>query len=70
MVWSPTKDVRREVAKEDLGMNPTRKKEKRTTRKTWSNNIKKAMAARDLDEQDIQDRSRWRRGCEKRPQRM
>jgi hypothetical protein len=23
------------------------------------------MAARDLDEQDIQDRSRWRRGCEK-----
>jgi hypothetical protein len=28
------------------------------------------MVARDLDEQDIQDRSRWRRGCEKRPQRM
>jgi hypothetical protein len=22
MVWSPTKDVRREVAKEDLGMDP------------------------------------------------
>jgi hypothetical protein len=39
-------------------------------RKTWSNNIKEAMAARDLDERDIQDRSRWRRGCEKRPQRM
>jgi hypothetical protein len=34
-------------------------------RRTWSN-IKEAMAARDLDEQDIQDRSRWRRGCEKR----
>jgi hypothetical protein len=32
MVWSPTKDVRREVAK-DLGMDPTRKKEKRTTTK-------------------------------------
>jgi hypothetical protein len=39
-------------------------------RRTWSNNIKEAMVARDLDEQDIQDRSRWRRGCEKRPQRM
>jgi hypothetical protein len=38
--------------------------------RTWSNNIKEAMAARDLDEQDIQDRSRWKRGCEKRPQRM
>jgi hypothetical protein len=46
------------------------KKEKRTTTKTWSNNIREAMAARDLDEQDIQERSRWRRGCEKRPQRM
>jgi hypothetical protein len=33
MVWSPTEDVRREVAKEDLGMDPTRKKEKRTTAK-------------------------------------
>jgi hypothetical protein len=33
MVWSPTKDVRREVAKENLGMDPTRKKEKRTTTK-------------------------------------
>jgi hypothetical protein len=33
-------------------------------RKNWSNNVKEAMAARDLDEQDIQDRSRWRRGCE------
>jgi hypothetical protein len=33
MVWSPTKDVRREVTKEDLGMDPTRKKEKRTTTK-------------------------------------
>jgi hypothetical protein len=33
MVWSPTKDVRREVAKENLGMYPTRKKEKRTTTK-------------------------------------
>jgi hypothetical protein len=33
MVWSPTEDVRREVAKEDLGMDPTRKKEKRTTMK-------------------------------------
>jgi hypothetical protein len=70
MVWSPTKDVRRKVAKEDLGMDPTWKKEKRTTMKTWSNNIREAMAARDLDEQDIQDRSRWRRRCEKRPQRM
>jgi hypothetical protein len=70
MVWSPTKDVRREVAKENLEMDPTRKKEKRTTTRTWSNNIKEAMAARDLDEQDIQDRSRWRRGCEKRLQRM
>jgi hypothetical protein len=39
-------------------------------RRTWSNNIKEAMAARNLDEQDIQDRSRWKRGCEKRPQRM
>jgi hypothetical protein len=39
-------------------------------RRTWSNNIKEAMAARDLDEQDIQNRSRWKRGCEKRPQRM
>jgi hypothetical protein len=38
--------------------------------RTWSNNIKEAMAARDLDEQNIQDRSRWRRGCEKHPQRM
>jgi hypothetical protein len=27
-------------------------------RRTWSNNIKEAMAARDLDEQDIQDHSR------------
>jgi hypothetical protein len=34
-------------------------------RRTWSKNIKEAMSARDL-EQDIQDRSRWRRGCEKR----
>jgi hypothetical protein len=34
MVWSPTEDVRREVAKEDLGMDPTRKKEKREKRKT------------------------------------
>jgi hypothetical protein len=33
LVRSPTKDVRREVAKEDLGMDPTRKKEKRTTTK-------------------------------------
>jgi hypothetical protein len=33
MVWSPTKDGRREVAEEDLGMDPTRKKEKRTTTK-------------------------------------
>jgi hypothetical protein len=33
MVWSPTKDVRREVAKENLGMDSTRKKEKRTTTK-------------------------------------
>jgi hypothetical protein len=32
LVWSPTKDVRREVAKEDLGMDPTWK-EKRTTMK-------------------------------------
>jgi hypothetical protein len=40
------------------------------SRRTWSSNIKEAMAARDLDEQDIQDRSRWRRGCENRPQRM
>jgi hypothetical protein len=39
-------------------------------RRTWSKNNKEAMAARDLDEQDIQDRSRWRGGCEKRPQRM
>jgi hypothetical protein len=39
-------------------------------RRTWSNNIKEAMTARELDEQDIQDRSRWRRRCEKRPQRM
>jgi hypothetical protein len=39
-------------------------------RRTWSNNIKEAMAARDLDEQDIQDRSRWRSGCDKCPQRM
>jgi hypothetical protein len=39
-------------------------------RRTWFNNIKEAMTARDLDEQDIQDRSRWKRGCEKRPQRM
>jgi hypothetical protein len=33
MVWSPTKDVRREVAKEDLGMDTTWKKEKRTITK-------------------------------------
>jgi hypothetical protein len=33
LVRSPTKDVRREVAKEDLGMDPTWKKEKRTTTK-------------------------------------
>jgi hypothetical protein len=33
MVWSPTKEVRREVVKEDLGMDPTWKKEKRTTTK-------------------------------------
>jgi hypothetical protein len=33
MVWSPTEDVRREVAKEDVGMDPTWKKEKRTTTK-------------------------------------
>jgi hypothetical protein len=39
-------------------------------RRTWSNNIKEAMTARDLDDQDIQDRSRWRRGCKKRPQSM
>jgi hypothetical protein len=31
MVWSPTKDVRREVAKEE--MDPIRKKEKRPTTK-------------------------------------
>jgi hypothetical protein len=33
LVRSPTKDVRREVAKEDLGMDPTWKKGKRTTTK-------------------------------------
>jgi hypothetical protein len=33
MVLSPTKDLRREVAKEDLGMDPTLKKEKTTTTK-------------------------------------
>jgi hypothetical protein len=33
MAWSPTKDVRREVAKEDLGMDHTWKKKKRTTTK-------------------------------------
>jgi hypothetical protein len=32
MVWSPTKDVRRGVAKENLGMDPTRKETRTTTK--------------------------------------
>jgi hypothetical protein len=41
MVWSPTEDVRREVAKEDLGMDPTWKKDDHegpgpiTSRRPW-----------------------------------
>jgi hypothetical protein len=38
--------------------------------RTWFSYVKESMVARDLDEQDIQDGSSWRRGCEKRPQRM
>lgn len=61
MVWSCEKDAKQLIAKITNKLETGRKEQKRTTEKSWSNNLRHNIVNYELSEADAENRSEWRK---------
>ena len=67
LVWTSKKDGRR-IPKKALEWIPPERRKRGRPRRSWTDEVNKAMSSRNLEIVDVWDRETWKLGMEKRRQ--